>query len=125
MSPRHLYVVDETVQWRYIWAVIEPLDTAPRVAAVGVIPGLALLTLRGILLWVVIPLAFLAWLLLLPWLHSRRVTVGQFLGWVDNNLIVALERSVLRPLFRSPPQRWIPAHEIERVNHRIGKLDLY
>ena len=105
--------------------MIESTGTPLRMATVGVIPGLLLLILRGILLWIVIPLAFLAWLLLLPWLHSRRVTVGQFLGWVDNNFIAALQRSVLRPLFQSPPQHWIRAHDIERVTHRIGKLDLY
>ena len=89
------------------------------------IAGLALLILRGILLWIVIPLGFLAWVILTPWLHARRVTLGQFLGWDDNNLVAALERSVLRPLFRQPPQPWIPARDIERVQHRIGKLDLY
>ncbi|MFM9917985.1 hypothetical protein [Lacisediminihabitans sp. H27-G8] len=105
--------------------MIESTDSAPSREAIGVIPGLALLFVRGILLWIVIPLGFLAWVVFTPWLHGRRITLGQFLGWVDNNVVAARERSVLRPLFRRPPQPWIRACDIERVHHRIGKFDLY
>jgi hypothetical protein len=113
-----------SLQCRYVGAVIESTDSRPSAKVVGVIPGLALLVLHGILLWIVIPLGFLAWVLLRPWQHVHRFTLGQFLGWVDNNVIAALERSVLRPLFRKSPQPWIRAGDIERVQHRIGKFDL-
>jgi hypothetical protein len=87
--------------------------------------ALSLLVTRGILLWIVVPLGFLAWVVLTPWLRARRVPLGQFLGWIDNNLIAGLERSVLRPLFRHPPQPWIRARDIEQVRHRVGWLSFY
>jgi hypothetical protein len=125
MRPARSGFVDLSVQCRYVGAVIESTDSAPGRESIGVIAGLALLILRGILLWIVIPVGFLAWVILTPWLHARRVTLGQFLGWVDNNLVAGLERGVLRPLFRQPARRWIRARDIKRVQHRIGMLDLY
>jgi hypothetical protein len=88
------------------------------------VAGLSLLIARGILLWIAIPLGFVGWVILTPWLRAPGITLGQFLGWIDINLIAALERGVLRPLFRHP-QPWTSARDIAKVRHRIGKLDLY
>jgi hypothetical protein len=89
---------------------------------VGPVAGMLLLVIRGILLWVLVPVGSVAWLLTL--VRMRR-PLGEFLGWLDSNLIFLLERTVLRPLFPQPTQNWIPASEISAVKHRIGVLDPY
>jgi len=101
--------------------MIESADSAPNPQAVGMVAGLSLLVVRGLLLWIAIPLGVAGWLVLQPWLRVR-ITLGQFLGWIDINLLAGLERSVLRPLFRHPLP-WIRVRDIGRVRHRIGKLD--
>jgi hypothetical protein len=93
-----------------------------RARPVPVVSGLMLLILRGILLWIVIPLATLAWLPAGYSLHRRGVSLGQFLGWVDLNLVACLERSILRPLFRAPLP-WVPARSMAEVTHRVTWLD--
>jgi hypothetical protein len=95
-------------------------DLRPR--PVAVVGGLMLLFLRGILLWIVIPLAILAWLPAGYSLHRRGVSLGQFLGWVDLNLVACLERTILRPLFRAPLP-WVPARSIAAVTHRVSWFD--
>lgn len=90
---------------------------------VSIVAGLALLCLRGALLWVVIPLAALAWLPVSVRLRRRGVKLGQFLGWVDLNLVALLERTILRPLLR-PPVQWTPTRAMPEVTHRVGALDL-
>lgn len=56
---------------------------------------------------------------------STRVSIvaGLALGWVDLNLVALLERTILRPLFRSPIQ-WTPRRAMPEVTHRVGALDL-
>lgn len=83
---------------------------------------LVFLTIRGFLLWLVMPVSIVGWLLAFPRLHRRNVTPGQFLGWVDLNLAALLSRSVLRPLFRAPPP-WVPLHVLPWVVHRVDLLD--
>lgn len=95
----------------------------PQSRLFAIIAGLALLCVRGVLLWIIIPLAALAWLPVAVWLRRRGVKFRQFLGWVDLNLIAFLERTVLRPLFRSPIQ-WTPARAMPEVTHRVDALDL-
>ena len=90
---------------------------------VSIIAGLALLCLRGLLLWIVIPLAALAWLPVSVRLRRRGVKLGQFLGWVDLNLVAFLERTILRSFFRSPIQ-WTPTRVMPEVTYRVGALDL-
>ena len=87
------------------------------------VAGLALLCLRGVLLWIVIPLAVLAWIPVSARLRRRGVKLGQFLGWADLNLMAFLERTILRPLFRFPIQ-WTPMRVMPEVTHRVGALDL-
>ena len=67
--------------------------------------GVAVLLVRGVLLWVVVPLAVASWLLLAIVLRRRGVTLGKFLGWVDLNLVAFLGRTILRPIVRAPDPR--------------------
>ena len=91
----------------------------------GVFASLVLLIVRGIFLWVVVPLGCIAWVIVSPWLHKRGVAIGQFLGWIDINLIALIQRSLLRPFIRDAAQPWVPAKKIYEVVHRIGRLDLF
>lgn len=101
--------------------MIESSDSARNPPTVGMFAGMSLLLVRGLLLWIAIPLGVVGWLALLPWLRAR-ITIGQFLGWIDINLIAGLERSVLRPLFPHP-LGWMSARDIAKVRHRIGRLE--
>lgn len=84
--------------------------------------GFVLLMLRGVLLWIVVPIGILAWLFLGVILPRRGVTMGQFLGWLDLNLIAVIERTVLRRWVRSPLP-WTPAADLPKVTHRVRALD--
>jgi hypothetical protein len=83
-----------------------------------------LLVVRGLLLWIVLPVAALAWFVRLPYalLRRRRVSIGQTLGWADLNLIACLEASLLRPIMRERSSfvRW---HDAASVSHRPSLLD--
>lgn len=92
---------------------------------VGLVAGLVLLTIRGLLLWFVAPMSFLAWLALSPWMRKRHVTAGQFVGWVDNNMTVFVQRGLLRPLFSRTTTQWIPARDLGRMTHRVRGNDLF
>ena len=86
------------------------------------IGGFLLLTLRGILIWVYVPVGTLVWLLTYIRLHRP---LGEFLGWLDLNVAFVLQRSVLRPFFPSPTQARVPVSKMSTVRHRIGILDPY
>jgi len=99
---------------------ISPEEPArPRLSAAA---GLLLLLIRGVLLWLTIPLSVLAWPFMWPVLRRRRVNLGQFLGWVDLNLVASIERSILRPLIRAP-FAWTSTLEMSNVTHRIALTD--
>ena len=66
-----------------------------------------------------------AWVLGAPWLHKRRIKIGQFLGWIDINLIALIQHSLLRPFYRNVALPWLSAREISKVVHRVGLMDLY
>jgi len=83
--------------------------------------GFVLLLVRGLLLWLVVPVAACVWLILAVHLR-RRVGLGQFIGWVDLNLIACLERGALR-LFFPTPAKWIPWSELAHVTHRLRWRD--
>lgn len=85
--------------------------------SVTFVGALLLLTLRGILIWGYVPLGTLVWLLTYGWL---RRPLGEFLGWLDLNVIVLLQRSVFRPFFRPPTQARVPISKMSTVRHRIG-----
>lgn len=84
-----------------------------------------LLIVRGLLLWIVVPIGFVAWGVSLPWQLKRKVALGQFLGWLDSNMLIIIERSILRPFFEAPTHRWVPTKGRAEVQHRIGALDLF
>jgi hypothetical protein len=88
-------------------------------AAVG---GVAFLFLRGVLLWVVVPVGSVWWLVAWPWFRSRRVRLGQVLGWLDLNLVAAISHTVFRPLLRQPARYW-RTDEMPAVTHRILVID--
>jgi hypothetical protein len=88
----------------------------------SVASGVAVLVIRGLLLWLVVPLAVICWLPLRFALRRRGATFGRYLGWVDLNLVACLERSVLKPIMRNPA-KWVPVAEMPRVTHRVRLLD--
>lgn len=91
----------------------------------GFLASMLLLTVHGVLLWVVIPMGCVAWVLGAPWLHKRRIKIGQFLGWIDINLIALIQHSLLRPFYRNVALPWLSARKISKVVHRLGLMDLY
>jgi hypothetical protein len=84
--------------------------------------GITLLLLRGVLLWLVVPVAICLWMILHTFGGHRRVRLGQFLGWVDLNLTAGLQRTALRPLFGTGAG-WTPWSEVGNVTHRVRLLD--
>jgi hypothetical protein len=91
-------------------------------ARLTIFTGLILLGIRGVALWLVVPVSLIAWPCLWPILRRRNIQLSQFLGWVDLNLISAIEHSVLRPLIEVPLP-WTSTHELPNVTHRIGISD--
>jgi hypothetical protein len=88
----------------------------------SVVGGLAVLVVRGILLWLVVPVAAVVWPVAVLFLRRRGITFGRFLGWVDLNLIACLQRTILRPLVRTP-LAWVPARDMAEVTHRLRGID--
>jgi hypothetical protein len=86
---------------------------------------LLLLWIRGLLLWILLPVATLLWLLRWPYtvLRRRPLKLGAVLGWADLNLVVILKLSILRS-FKLGPARFIPWREVAAVDHRPNLLDL-
>jgi hypothetical protein len=101
--------------WR---SVNSPTDPR-RNSAIG---GFALLLIRGVLLWLVVPLATLSWLVVRVGGRARAITLGQFLGWMDVNLIACIQRTIVRPLVRFPVDR-VPASDMRQVTHRLCAID--
>lgn len=84
--------------------------------------GLILLLIRGVVLWLLIPLVSLFWIFGWFYWRRRRVSLGQMLGWADINLIAAIQRGLLRPLIRYPSV-WTPISELPTTTHRIRCID--
>lgn len=101
-------VIVATVEWRGQVA-----------AAVG---GVAFLVVRGVLLWLVVPAGVIWWLVAWARFRSRRVRLGQVLGWLDLNLVAAISHTVFRPLLQQPARYWT-ADEMSTVTHRILAAD--
>ena len=82
----------------------------------------ALLVLRGVLLWLLVPVAACIWLLLARPLRRHGVGLGAFLGWFDLNLVACLQRSVCRPFLeaRSP---WVHPRDLPHITHRVRIID--
>ncbi|GIT78832.1 hypothetical protein LLS1_05010 [Leifsonia sp. LS1] len=96
----------------------------PPVANTGLAGGVALGLLRSVLLWVVVPVAFLLWLVLLLWLWAK-VPLRGWIRWVDYNMIVTLCRTVLSPLMREPTLKWLPPKYINEIDTRVGYWDFF
>ena len=86
--------------------------------------ALALLAIRGFLLWLVIPLGTLAWAVSFQALRTPAVTLGAYLGWIDNNIAFLLVNGPFSMSFPNSPVRWIPSANRAAVKHRIGFSDL-
>jgi hypothetical protein len=84
--------------------------------------ALILLTVRGVLLWVIVPFGVLAWPLVVVASRKRGLRLGQFLGWLDLNLTSAIQRTVARPFFDGPIP-WTPFSAAAGLTHRIRPLD--
>ena len=94
------------------------LVTPPRQPRLSFVTGLLLLLVRGVLLWLVVPVAAISWLLLWPVMKRRDVSLGSFIGWADLNLMAALERGLFGP-FVKEPLGWTPWREMRDVTHRV------
>lgn len=84
----------------------------------SIVGGLLILLARGILLWLVVPIASPVWVFLAIRLRRNGITFVQYLGWVDLNLIALLQRIVFRPLVRWPTP-YVPSTAMPSVKHRL------
>jgi hypothetical protein len=81
-----------------------------------------LITVRGLLLWLVVPPALVLWLFLAIPLRRRGVDIGHFLGWLDLNLISAIQRTVAQPFYEVPIP-WTALSAAAGLRHRIHTID--
>jgi len=84
----------------------------------SIIGAILLLLVRGVLLWVVVPVASGWWLIAIPFDAMRRrsrVGFSQAIGWADLNLIATLTLGRMTPFVR-----W---SEASKVEHRISLID--
>lgn len=84
---------------------------------------LCLLFIRGFLRWLVVPVATIIWVIGAYWFIRDGAYLGKILGWVDNNLLVVAECSILRAFFEKQTHSCVPYVNIADVTHRIGFLD--
>jgi len=86
------------------------------------------LVVRGLVLWVLIPVTLVLWVALTParWLVHRRdrPRLRQYVTWADMTLVASLECGPLRPLVSRPERfpRW-PRQRAEPP-YRVGISDL-
>ena len=92
--------------------------------AFGVLGVLVVMTVRGALLWLLVPIGTFIWVLTLEGARRPPVSLGAFLSWLDNNLAYGLVHRPMTPLFPTAPVKWIPASERSIVTHRISKWEL-
>jgi len=84
--------------------------------------AILLLVVRGVLLWLLVPIAFLTWLVAMSWRTSARAPLGQCVGWFDLNLYAVLPCYVFGPLIPEPSLRYIPWRRMPQVTHRVRLL---
>jgi hypothetical protein len=85
--------------------------------------GLLLMVLHAILMWVVIPIGFIAWVFVHNWL--QKAECDECLGWYDLNLGAFLQRVLLRPIIPAPTLNWIPFKNMTEVTHRVWLFDFF
>jgi hypothetical protein len=86
--------------------------------------ALLFLCLRGILLWLVIPIACCVWLVILVArliLSKPYLALGKIVGWADLNLSAVLGQVLLRPLGHRLP--FTPWSQVNQVSHRVRLAD--
>jgi hypothetical protein len=88
--------------------------------ATGAVGVFAVLVTRGLLLWILIPLGFTLWLLVFSW--TARVCLAAFIGWLDLNLLAALQRVLRFPgsgELPMPRVEFVPLRRLQSVSHRV------
>ena len=88
----------------------------------NVIVQLLILMIRGVLLWIVIPVATLFWIVSF-W--TTKASLGACLGWFDLNLNALIQRVLLRPFVRNPPATWEMWSKMVSTEHRIAFLAVW
>ena len=83
----------------------------------------SLLVIRGLALWVVIPISFLSWTICHSW--AQKASFRQVLCWYDRNVISLFAKSVLRPLLLAEHRpRFIGLSDMNQiVPYRITLAD--
>jgi hypothetical protein len=94
----------------------------PETTFLGFAGLLAFYLLRGVLLWILVPVAWLIWAFSWPIWKKRNVRAGQFIGWADLNFQALLHRSLFRPFVKEPVAP-VPVSGIPQVTHRVGWTD--
>ncbi|MFB6609017.1 hypothetical protein ACFCVO_01740 [Agromyces sp. NPDC056379] len=77
--------------------------------------SLFLLTARGILLWVAVPIAFATWLIVFAWRIPAGVSLGECVGWFDLNLSAGLILAVTT----KSSVRFVPWRDMPGQLHRV------
>ncbi len=91
----------------------------PRFPNTGLAGGIALGLLRAVLLWVTVPLSFIAWLLIGLGVGGKY-PLRKFLHWVDYNITVTLCRTLLRPLMNDPQLVWLSPKQIVEMDTHVS-----
>lgn len=66
------------------------------------------------------PIGFVLWLLVVGW--SARVGIGAFIGWLDLNLVAALQRVLIHRVSGQLPMprvEFVPVRRMDFVSHRV------
>ncbi len=83
-----------------------------------------LLVVRGWLLWLVMPIAFLVWLVMSPirlTLPKPYITPRKLIGWADMNLCAVIGQVLVRPFGRRSD--FTPWSRVLSVEHRVSIID--
>ena len=80
--------------------------------------SLFVLTARGILLWLIVPIAFTTWLFVFAWRIPSRVDLGECVGWFDLNLCAVLMLAVTSASFVG----FVPWRDMPGQMHRVKLL---
>lgn len=88
------------------------------------VPAFILAIVRGLALYLLIPLAFVFWIVAFLWIFRYSKSLPQFITWVDYNFCVSLIRGPLRPLIPEPRAELLPLRRIKEMTDRTKLVDL-
>ena len=88
------------------------------------VPAFVLVIVRGLALYLLIPLAFVFWIVAFLWIVRYSKSLPQFVTWVDYNFTVSLIRGPLRLLIPEPRAEWLPLRRIKEMTARTKLYDL-